>query len=120
LLRFARNDEIGVYAPGTQVGTLRFAHPTVPSRRELLDQMSTIQTSLPARVAATGEPSAWMRLKTNRNFVALWFMVPAAAFLILFLAYPLGLGVWMSFTDEKIGRSGVFIGLENYEWLWDD
>jgi multiple sugar transport system permease protein len=47
-------------------------------------------------------------------------MVPAAAFLILFLAYPLGLGVWLSFTDAKIGRSGEFVGLENYEWLMDD
>jgi multiple sugar transport system permease protein len=47
-------------------------------------------------------------------------MVPAAIFLILFLAYPLGLGVWLSFTDAKIGRSGVFVGLENYEWLKDD
>ena len=81
--------------------------------------MSTIQTSLP-QAAAIGEPSAWVRLKTNRNVIALWFMLPAAAFLILFLAYPLGLGVWMSFTDEKIGRSGVFVGIENYEWLWDD
>ncbi|WP_316168242.1 MULTISPECIES: sugar ABC transporter permease [unclassified Bradyrhizobium] len=81
--------------------------------------MSTIQTSLP-RGARIGEPSWWSRLQTNRNFIALWFMLPAAAFLILFLAYPLGLGVWMSFTDEKIGRSGIFIGLENYEWLWDD
>jgi multiple sugar transport system permease protein len=47
-------------------------------------------------------------------------MLPAAAFLILFLAYPLGLGVWLSFTDARIGRSGIFVGLENYEWLWDD
>src|SRR3954452_12388481 len=82
--------------------------------------MSTIQTSLPHSAADIGQPSLWLRLKTNRNVLALWFMLPAAAFLILFLAYPLGLGVWMSFTDEKIGRSGVFIGVENYEWLWDD
>jgi multiple sugar transport system permease protein len=66
---------------------------------------------------ATG---AWGRLKVNRNWLALWFMLPAAAFLILFLAYPLGLGVWLSFTDARIGRSGAFVGLENYEWLWDD
>ena len=37
-------------------------------------------------------------------------MLPAMAFLILFLAYPLGLGVWLSFTDAKIGRAGQFIG----------
>ncbi|GKT37429.1 sugar ABC transporter permease, partial [Aduncisulcus paluster] len=62
--------------------------------------MSTVQTSMPARAAATGEPSAWSRLKGNRNWAAFWFMLPTAAFLILFLAYPLGLG--------------------NYQWLWDD
>jgi multiple sugar transport system permease protein len=66
------------------------------------------------------EATAWDRLKTNRNWLGFWFMLPAAAFLILFLAYPLGLGVWLSFTDARIGRSGVFVGLENYEWLSDD
>jgi multiple sugar transport system permease protein len=66
------------------------------------------------------EPTAWDRLKTNKNWLGIWFMVPAAVFLILFLAYPLGLGVWLSFTDAKIGRSGIFVGLENYDWLRDD
>jgi len=42
------------------------------------------------------------------------------AFLIFFLAYPLGLGIWLSFTDTRIGRVGQFVGSENYEWLWDD
>ncbi|MGA7211856.1 MAG: sugar ABC transporter permease [Pseudolabrys sp.] len=69
---------------------------------------------------ALGAPTAWNRLKANHNWLGAWFMLPAAAFLILFLAYPLGLGVWLSLTDTKIGRSGVFIGTENYEWLWDD
>jgi multiple sugar transport system permease protein len=64
--------------------------------------------------------SAWDRLKVNREWLGLWFMLPAAAFLLLFLAYPLGLGVWLSFTDARIGRVGAFVGLENYEWLWDD
>ena len=64
--------------------------------------------------------TVWERLKVNRNWLGLWFMLPAAGFLILFLAYPLGLGIWMSFTDTRIGRTGAFIGLENYEWLADD
>src|SRR3989442_13082825 len=63
--------------------------------------------------------SAWDRLKVNREWLGLWFMLPAAAFLLLFLAYPLGLGVWLSFTDARIGRVGAFVGLENSEWLWD-
>src|SRR5690349_22607585 len=64
--------------------------------------------------------SAWDRLKVNREWLGFWFMLPAVAFLLLFLAYPLGLGVWLSFTDAKIGRVGEFVGLENYEWLSDD
>ena len=36
----------------------------------------------------------------------------------MFLTYPLGLGVWLGFTDTRIGRAGVFIGLENYQFLW--
>jgi multiple sugar transport system permease protein len=72
-------------------------------------------TSRPVR-----DVTAWDRLKVNRTWLAWWFMLPAAAFLILFLAYPLGLGVWISFTDARIGRTGSFIGFENYEWLWDD
>lgn len=47
-------------------------------------------------------------------------MLPAAAILIIFLTYPLGLGVWLGFTDTKIGRGGAWIGLENYIFLWDD
>jgi multiple sugar transport system permease protein len=63
---------------------------------------------------------SWERLKTNRNWLSFWFMLPAAGFLILFLAYPLGLGIWLSFTDTRIGRAGGWIGIENYLWLWDD
>ena len=74
----------------------------------------------PTARTAPREATAWDRLKTNNNWLSIWFMLPAAAFLVLFLAYPLGLGVWLSFTDAKIGRGGEFIGIENYEWLWDD
>jgi multiple sugar transport system permease protein len=66
------------------------------------------------------EATAWDQLKHNRNWLGVWFMLPAMAFLIFFLAYPLGLGIWLSFTDTRIGRIGQFIGTENYQWLWDD
>jgi multiple sugar transport system permease protein len=60
------------------------------------------------------------RLISHRDWQGFWFMLPAVAILVLFLAYPLGLGVWLSFTDAKIGRAGTFVGLENYDWLSDD
>jgi multiple sugar transport system permease protein len=60
------------------------------------------------------------RLQNNKNTLGLLFMLPAAAFLLLFLTYPLGLGTWLGFTDAKLGRAGVWVGLENYEFLWGD
>jgi multiple sugar transport system permease protein len=47
-------------------------------------------------------------------------MLPATLLLVVFLTYPLGLGIWLGFTDTKVGREGMFVGLENYEFLWDD
>ncbi|MDH7793756.1 multiple sugar transport system permease protein [Ochrobactrum sp. AN78] len=60
------------------------------------------------------------RLRHNRDVLGLLFMLPAAVFLLCFLTYPLGLGVWLGFTDTTIGRDGIFIGVENYQFLWDD
>ncbi len=62
----------------------------------------------------------WSRLCSNRDFLGWLFMLPTAAFLLLFLVYPLGLGIWLSFTDARIGRPGNFVGLENYEWIIGD
>ena len=38
----------------------------------------------------------------------------------MFLTYPLGLGVWLAFTDTTIGRRGVFVGFENFQYLLTD
>jgi multiple sugar transport system permease protein len=62
----------------------------------------------------------WKELAQNRNFLGLLFMLPAGLILVLFLVYPLGLGIWLSFTDARIGRPGAFVGLENYEWIIGD
>jgi multiple sugar transport system permease protein len=60
------------------------------------------------------------KLQNSRNALGAIFMVPAAAILLLFLTYPLGLGAWLGFTDAKVGRPGVWVGLDNYEYLWGD
>src|SRR3954470_21199305 len=59
-------------------------------------------------------------LQNSRNLLGLLFMLPAAVILLLFLTYPLGLGVWLGLTDTKIGRGGEFVGLENYISLFND
>lgn len=60
------------------------------------------------------------RVAHSRNLLGLIFMLPAAILLLVFLTYPLGLGVYLGFTDTTIGRDGIWIGLENYELLMED
>jgi multiple sugar transport system permease protein len=64
--------------------------------------------------------STWQRVSVSKPWLAFWFMLPTALILGLFLAFPLVKGIWLSFTDTRIGRPGAFVGLENYLWLWDD
>ena len=52
--------------------------------------------------------------------MGLLFMFPAGVLLLVFLTYPLGLGIWLGLTDVKVGRPGIFVGLENYRWLLTD
>ena len=47
-------------------------------------------------------------------------MLPAGVLLLVFLTYPLGLGTWLGFTDTKVGRAGIWVGLDNYKFLWGD
>ena len=83
-----------------------------------MQNASDMATVAPA--ASRGRGSAASRWLDNRNVLGLLFLLPAAALLILFLTYPLGLGTWLGFTDTKIGRGGEFIGIDNFEFLWGD
>jgi multiple sugar transport system permease protein len=64
---------------------------------------------------------SWLSRKLDdRRVLAFLFMLPVAVLLLTFLSYPLGLGIWLGFTDTRIGRDGIWIGLENYAYLFDD
>ncbi len=77
--------------------------------------------ALGTEAASPAPVTGWAyRLGNSRTLLGLLFMIPAAALLGLFLTYPLGLGVWLGLTDTTIGRAGRFIGLGNFESLFDD
>lgn len=47
-------------------------------------------------------------------------MAPALIILLVFIAYPFVLGVWLSLTDKTAGQAGNFIGFANFAELLDD
>ena len=77
-------------------------------------------TTAPAWVRARRDPSWIVKLFDWKPFLVFACLLPAVGLLTVFLTYPLGLGIWLSFTDTTIGRSGVWVGLENFEYLLED
>ncbi len=66
------------------------------------------------------QPGWLARLFDWKPFLIVVCMLPAVGLLGVFLTYPLGLGIYLSFTDATIGRAGAFVGLENFEYLLED
>jgi len=77
-------------------------------------------TTASAWVQARPRPNWLVRLFDWKPFLVFMCMLPAAGLLLVFLTYPLGLGIWLAFTDTTIGRSGQWVGLENFEYLMED
>src|ERR1700761_5457355 len=79
---------------------------------------------------ATVEPSlqwvpnrkeTWVgKLFDSKPFLVALCMLPTTGLLVVFLTYPLGLGLWLSLTDTTIGQRGEYIGLDNFYSLFDD
>jgi multiple sugar transport system permease protein len=62
----------------------------------------------------------WFSLLEDRTVMGVAFVTPAMILLLLFLAYPLILGIWLGFTNALVGKRGEFIGLGNYISLFKD
>lgn len=58
-------------------------------------------------------------LEDERWFAAA-LLFPTAVLLGLFIAYPFFEGIWLSLTNTRVGVPGEFVGLRNFEKVWND
>jgi multiple sugar transport system permease protein len=70
--------------------------------------------------ARASHPGALIRALENERLLAALLLLPAAALLIVFIAYPFAMGLWLSLTDVRVGHAGRFVGLDNYVKAWND
>lgn len=66
------------------------------------------------------EASWLVKFFDNKAVLVVACLLPALGLLGVFLTYPLGLGIYLAFTDATIGRKGIWVGLENFEYLFTD
>ncbi|MGH6917198.1 MAG: carbohydrate ABC transporter permease [Geminicoccaceae bacterium] len=92
---------------------------------------STLPADTPAdaarvRIARAGAPRV-QREQMGKIAIALEderilgfvLLAPALILILVFIAYPFVLGIWMSMTDKLVGTPGNFVGLANYTRLLD-
>ncbi len=66
----------------------------------------------------TSHPKA--SLLDNERWLAFFLLAPTAVLLGLFIAYPFFEGIWLSLTNTRVGVPGEFVGLRNFEKVWND
>ncbi len=76
-------------------------------------------------VAAGGRPhvrSRWRNLLEERRFLAPALIGPAVLFIALLVGLPLGLAIYLSFTDATAGQlfGAHWIGFDNFTRAWSD
>ena len=83
-------------------------------------------TSATARVRIAHEPlerrAQMGRIATaleDERILGFVLLTPALILILVFIAYPFVLGIWMSLTDKLVGTPGNFVGLANYTRLLD-
>ena len=60
------------------------------------------------------------RLLEDERWLALALFLPTIIILGLFIAYPFVKGVLLSVTSATVGVPGEFVGLKNFEKVWND
>jgi multiple sugar transport system permease protein len=85
-----------------------------------VNRAGDIPTTLDAVRARPSLPSRARLLLDRQASLGVLLMIPGALLLMVFMAYPFFLGIWLSLTDSMIGRMGKFIGLRNFGDLLGD
>src|SRR6202162_4536832 len=60
------------------------------------------------------------RLLEDERWLAFFLLLPTVVLLGLFIAYPFAKGVLLSVTSTKVGVPGDFVGLANFDKIWND
>ena len=82
--------------------------------------MAVTTVVYPSGYAAVPRRGPITRLLEDERWLAMLLLLPTLVLLALFIAYPFVEGVRLSVTDTKVGVPGKFVGLQNFEEIWND
>lgn len=77
-----------------------------------------IEVALPR--PAVSRAARLERLLESERLLALILLAPAVLLLGIFIAYPFGMGIWLSLSSISVGNPGHFVGIRNFLRVWND
>jgi multiple sugar transport system permease protein len=82
--------------------------------------MTFTTVAAPRSYVGTPRRGPVTRLLEDERWLALLLLLPTVVLLGLFIAYPFVKGIMLSVTDTRVGVPGHFVGLKNFEDVWND
>jgi multiple sugar transport system permease protein len=82
--------------------------------------MTFTTVAAPSSYVGTPRRGPVTRLIEDERWLALLLLLPTVVLLGLFIAYPFVKGIMLSVTDTRVGVPGHFVGLKNFEDVWND
>src|SRR2546428_478899 len=82
--------------------------------------MATIEAASARTYVGTPHRGPITRALEDERWLSACLLLPTIVLLGLFIAYPFVKGVLLAVTDTKVGIEGHFVGLANFEKLWQD
>ena len=82
--------------------------------------MTFTTVAAPSSYVGTPRRGPVTRLLEDERWLALLLLLPSVVLLGLFIAYPFVKGIMLSVTDTRVGVPGHFVGLKNFEDVWND
>lgn len=79
--------------------------------------MERMVFSLKSVVKPSKRSRALVRKETTAAYI---FLLPSLFFFLVFVVYPIALCIWTSFFDSTMNAEDVFVGLANYQELFQD
>ncbi len=77
-----------------------------------------VEVALPHPRTSRVQPRT--RVLESERLLAALLLAPAVLLLGTFIAYPFVMGVWLSLSSTTVGTAGTFVGLKNFEKVWND
>jgi multiple sugar transport system permease protein len=94
--------------------------PSRPIQQDGAATVAMAPASVALRVPRARVRGTLRRLFEKEHVLAAALLAPTLLILLVFIAYPFALGLWLAVTDKVVGRPGNFVGLANFRVNWND